>query len=68
LVETQAILPAGETTLQKETEPAKNDVLVPWSPYRFEEQFPGILAILSVVSLVGAIGFTAMLFFYALSH
>ena len=67
-VGTQAMLPASHTTLKAEKRPAKNSVPVQWSPHRFEELFTGIFAMLSVVYLVGAAGFTAMLFFYALSH
>jgi hypothetical protein len=67
-VGTQAMLSASDTTLETEKQPAKNSVRVPWSPHRFEELFTGTFAMLSVVYLVGAAGFTAMLFFYALSH
>jgi hypothetical protein len=67
-VETRTILPASKRTLGTETQPAKDAVPPRWPPYRFEEPFKGILAMLSVMYLVGAIGFTGMLLFYALSH
>ena len=67
-VETQTILPASKETLGTETQPAKAAVPRPWPSDRFEELFKGILAMLSVVYLVWAIGFTGMLLFYALSH
>jgi hypothetical protein len=66
--ESQTILPASERTLGTETQPAEDAVPPPWPPCRFEELFKGILATLSVVCLVGAVGFTGMLLFYALSH
>jgi hypothetical protein len=67
-VGTQEMLPASDTTLGTKKQPTKNSVPVPWSPRRFEELFTGIFAMLSVVYLVVAAGFTGMLFFYALSH
>ena len=67
-VGTQAMLPASHTTLKTEKRPAKNSVPVQLSPHRFEELFTGIFAMLAVVYLVAAAGFTGMLFFYALSH
>jgi hypothetical protein len=67
-VGTQEMLPASDTTLGTKKQPTKNSVPVPWSPRRFEELFTGIFAMLSVVYLVWAAGFTGMLFFYALSH
>jgi hypothetical protein len=64
----QAMLTASNTILETDKRRAKNSVPVQWSPHRFEELFTGIFAMLSVVYLVGAAGFTGMLFFYALSH
>jgi hypothetical protein len=60
--------PAQEITYDNETAPTRDAVHLCWSSFRFAEFFEGILAILTGLYLIGAVGFGAILLFYTLHH
>ncbi len=62
----QTLTSAQETTFENEAAPTRDTIYLRWSSFR--ELFEGILAILTVLYLIGAVGFGAMLLFYTLHH
>jgi hypothetical protein len=59
---------AQETAYDNETKPTRDAIHLRWSSFRFAEFFEGILAILTGLYLIGAVGFGAILFFYTFHH
>jgi hypothetical protein len=64
----QTVTATQETTFEQESAPARDAIYLWWPSFRIEELFEGILAILTVTYLIGAVGLGAMLLFYTLHH
>jgi hypothetical protein len=56
------------TTFESIAEPGRKAVPVWWSLWKFEERIETFVALLSVVYLIGAIGFGGLLLFDALNR
>ena len=65
--ETSSVLSAQQATFKTERESARNAVPVRWSSRKFELLADTFIAMLSLLYLLGAIGFGGLLFYYAIS-
>jgi hypothetical protein len=57
-----------ETTFESQTEPSANAIPFWRFHPKFEERFDAFIAMLSLIYLIGGIGFGRLLLFYALSR
>lgn len=67
-VDPQCLSSSPDTTFESQTERGEGAIPFWRSPLRFEERFETFIAMLSLVYLIGGIGFAGLLLFYALSR
>jgi len=64
----QCLSSSPDTTFESQTERVGSAILFWRFPLKFEERFDAFIAMLSLVYLIGGIGFGGLLLFYALSR
>ena len=61
--ERQSILSPKQTTFETSPEPATDSIAAWWLSWKLEDHVDELTAMLSIVYLIGAIGFASMLLF-----
>ena len=64
----QCLSSSSDATFESQTERGESAIPFWRSPLKFEEHFDAFIAMLSLVYLIGGIGFGGLLLFYALSR
>jgi hypothetical protein len=64
----QCLSSSPEATFESQTERGESAIPFWRSPLKFEEHFDAFIAMLSLVYLIGGIGFGGLLLFYVLSR